>query len=79
MEDFKMNKKIVWIILGILICLLWFTLLSATIVGSGGSANVTTSADGKYVYIIGNQTGDFYRSEDFGQTFEKFDITKKKK
>ena len=41
-----------------------------------GVASITTSSDGKYVYIIGYTTKQFYRSEDFGKTFSNFEIEK---
>jgi hypothetical protein len=68
-----MKDKIVWFLLGIFMCLCFVLLLGAQ---NYGYCSITTSSDGKYVYVTGSFSDQYYRSEDFGNTFRKFDIAK---
>ncbi len=73
-----MKQKLVYVLLGALICFSLLTFIGATYFsGNYNSATITTSNDGKYVYIVGGGTQNFYRSEDYGKTFENFDIDQK--
>ncbi|MBN1798657.1 MAG: hypothetical protein JW822_08760 [Spirochaetales bacterium] len=73
-----MKDKIVWFLLGIFICLSFVLLIGAKDLQCWNqpSSAIATSSDGKYVYIIGGRTDQYYRSEDFGKTFQNFDIVK---
>ncbi|MCP4178767.1 MAG: hypothetical protein GY756_13460 [bacterium] len=72
-----MKQKLVYVLLGVLICISCVTMMATNLTGQGNAASITTSDDGKYVYIMGVGTDDFYRSEDFGKTFENFGIDQK--
>ena len=71
-----MKIKIFWFVLGFLVCISCVSIIATTNFGStaGKSSSITTSADGKYVYIIGAFSDQYYRSEDYGKTFIKFNI-----
>ncbi len=71
-----MKQKLVYVLLGALICFSCVTMMGTrlTHMNDGSAANLATSDDGKYVYIIGAFSNDYFRSEDFGKTFENFDI-----
>ncbi len=72
-----MKQKLVYVLLGALICFSCVTMMGTMIGSVESSANIATSTDGKHVYIIGNQSGEYYRSEDYGKTYENFDIDPK--
>ncbi len=71
-----MKQKLVYVLLGALICFSCVTMMGNNRFGSSNSStsSIAASSDGKYVYIIGAFDDQFYRSEDFGKTFENFDI-----
>lgn len=71
-----MKSKLKSIILGFLACLTFVLLLSNTrfASGAGVTSSIATSSDGKYVYIIGAQSDHFYKSEDFGETFDNIPL-----
>ena len=74
-----MNKqKAYWMLLGFLFCIGCGTIMGANWITSTSesSANIATSSDGKYVYIVGNKTDSFFRSENHGKTFERIEISK---
>ncbi len=69
-----MKQKLVYVLLGALICFSCVSFMGTSLSGQGNSASIATSDDGKFVYVIGYQSNNYYRSEDFGKTFENLDI-----
>ena len=64
-----MKDKIVWILSGFFIWLSCVTMIGAKKLGFDPAASIATSADGKFVYIIGDDTDSYYRSTNYGKTF----------
>lgn len=70
-----MHKRIFWIFLGALLCFSCITMMSSKSISYGETTpGIACSSDGKYVYIIASKSDSYYRSEDYGRTFENFDI-----
>ncbi len=69
-----MKQKLVYVLLGASLCFSCVTMMGTMLTGNITAASITTSEDGKYVYIMGGASNDYYRSEDYGKTFENFDV-----
>jgi hypothetical protein len=68
-----MRKRMVItaIILGFVFGCASITFFGFTLNGNGTHPQITTNADGKYVYIIDSY--NVFRSEDYGKTWDKID------
>jgi hypothetical protein len=53
-----MRQKIIWVLLGFLLCFSCVSFLGVkwVVESSSGAGGITTSSDGKYVYIIGDKS-----------------------